>query len=320
MGPEQEPLKGVLVTEEAAKEVAHNDGYYVLLVGSDAREGDVSSRGDVLMLARVDEKARKVTLVSIPRDTMVKIAGAVGPQKINAAYAYGGASSAVYEVSRFAGVNISHYAEIDFNGLIELVDSLGGVWVNVPETVEVSDGTIEAGPQMLNGTQALAFARERHTATGGDFGRARAQRLVAEALMRQMLKAPFTEMPGMIQRLAGCVSTDYTMPELLSLANAMAGGEVVAYSAICPSYAYWQDGVAYVGTMYDEWGQMMKRVDAGLDPNGDDEIPELQNSNTRLGSAENALSPKDYSDLAKENMTTDVVGEVEPEVMSGSQE
>ena len=305
-----------LESELASEEETNNDGFYVMFVGSDAREGEASGRGDVLMLTRVDPVARTVSIVSIPRDTMIHIAGIEEPQKINATYAYGGASTAVHAIAHYAGVPISHYAEIDFGGLERLVDRLGGVWIDVPETVTTGSGTIEAGRQLLNGQQALAYARERHSATGGDFGRARAQRLVVEAIIRQVLDSDPLKMPRLIRDLAACVSTDYSVTGLVKLAYQMLGGELTIYSAVCPSYAFWQDNVSYVGTMYDEWQAMMKRMDAGLDPNGEAaDVPEPQRSDEKLGAAENALSPHDYHELAAQNMTTDVVEEIEPQTV-----
>lgn len=314
MGEEHDALTAALTKteKELADETIANDGFYVLLVGSDAREQETSGRGDVLMLARIDPTNAQVTLVSIPRDTMVSIAGALGTQKINATYAYGGASAAVYELSRFSGVPISHYAEIDFAGLERVVDMLGGVWVDVPEAVSLSHsgGYLAAGEQMLDGATALAYARERYSASGGDFGRAQAQRLIVQAIIRQVMQANPSELPGLIGSLASCVKTDYSVPDLVSLAMQLQGRTMTVYSAVCPSYALWQDGVSYVGTMYDEWRDMMRRVDAGLDPNDTGvEIPEPYASSERLGAALNAESPREYRDLAEGSLTTDAVAE-----------
>ena len=314
MGDESSSLKAALADTTEQAEI-QNDGFYVLIVGSDAREGDTASRGDVLMLARVDPTQGQVTLISIPRDTMVSVAGAEGVQKINASYAFGGASNAVYTVSKFAGVPISHYVEVDFTGMKEVVDKLGGVWVNVPERVSNSkteSGYLEAGEQMLDGETALAFARERYTASGGDFGRAQAQRLIVEAIIKQVLRSNPAEMPSLISSLADSVKTDYSVPDIVGLAFQFLGKKTTIYQAACPSYALWQDGVSYVGTMYDEWRDMMRRVDAGLDPSDTSvAIPEPYASSEKLGAATNAQSPKDYQDLAANAMTTDAVAETD---------
>lgn len=316
---EKDALVTALVEEKEAVKETQNNGFYVLLVGSDAREGDTFSRGDVLMLVRVDPTEHKITLVSIPRDTMVNISGGYGTQKINASYAFGGAPTAIYEVSKFAGVPISHYAEIDFAGLEKVVDLLGGVWVDVPEAIPYADnesGYIEAGHQLLDGKAALAYARNRHDASGGDFGRAQAQRLIVEAIIKQLMRANTFELPKLINALAECVSTDYGVTDVVSLATQFYGNKTVIYQAACPSYAFWQDGIAYVGTMFDEWRDMMKRVDAGLDPNDTSvEIPEPQASSKTLGQAANSAAPKDYKELAANAMTTDAVVEAESETV-----
>ena len=320
MGAEVKELKSALVEEEATQ----NDGFYVLLVGSDAREGDTFSRGDVLMLCRIDPVKRVVSLVSIPRDTMVSVPGAVGVQKINAAYAFGGASSQVYTVSKFAGVPISHYVEVDFEGTEKLIDTLGGVWVDVPEAVSNSHapgGTLQTGRQLLDGKTALAYARERHSASGGDFSRARAQRLIVQAIIRQTMQASPLEMPGLIESMASCVSTDYSIPDIVSLAFKFRGGSITLYSAVTPSYSLWQDGVSYVGTEFAEWQDMMRRVDAGLDPNDTSvAIPEPQASNNELGKAENSEAPKDYEALVEEGLTTDVAGTDDATEIDGGSE
>lgn len=304
-------LKAALAPAASVKE--SDEPFYLLLLGSDAR-GDEASRSDVTMLARIDTASAQVDLVSIPRDTMVDIEGQ-GTQKINAAYTFGGPAGAVETVSEFAGVPISHYAEIHFDELKTLVDMLGGVWVNVPEGFDSGNGgvSLQAGEQLLNGEQALAFARERYNVSGGDFGRAQAQRIIVEAIIKQILAASPVEMPGLIGNLAGCVSTDLTMSDLVPLAQKFQGKNLTMYSAACPSYSYNVDGVSYVCPMFDEWRAMMQRVDAGLDPNDQAAaIPQEQQDNADLGAAPNSPAPRDYADLAANaGLTTD---DVVPEV------
>ncbi len=289
--------------------------FYMLLIGSDAREGDTASRSDVTMLVRVDTANATVDLVSIPRDTMVTLNGST--QKINAAYAEGGAALAVQTVSEFAGVPISHYAEVDFSSLEKLIDDLGGVWVNVPESFSAGNGGMdfEAGEQRLTGEQALAYARERYNVSGGDFGRAQAQRQVVEAIIQQVLSAQPTQLPGLVSQLAASVSTDLSVGDVISLAQDFQGSSSATkvYSAACPSYSMTQDGVSYVCTEFDEWRAMMQRVDAGLDPNDTSaEIPAEQQNNEALGAATNSPAPRDYAELAANaGLTTDDVASVE---------
>lgn len=308
---QKQELMEALVTPAQEEGTAASKAFYMLILGSDAREGDTASRSDVTMLCRVDPENGIVDLVSIPRDTLVEIDG-FGRQKINAAYALGGAAGAVRTVSQFAGVDISHYAEVHFDELEEVVDALGGIWVNVPESFQAGGMSFNAGDQKLNGEQALAFARERHNVSGGDFGRAQAQRIIVQAIVRQVLDTPPAELPGIVGKLASSVSTDYSVADLVALAQSFQGKNLAMYSAACPSYSLSIDGVSYVGTMFGEWRAMMQRIDAGLDPNDMQAvIPAAQEADTRLGAASNSPAPRDYADLAANaGLTT---GDVAPE-------
>ena len=299
-----EVLKGPAKEEESA--------FYMLLLGSDAREGESYSRSDVNMLVRVDPEVGSVCLVSIPRDTMVDIPG-YGTQKINAAYAFNGPVGAITTVSDFAGVDIRHYAEIHFDELIELVDLLGGVEVNVSEPMySWTDGVeIPAGVQTLSGGQALDYARDRHSMAGGDYSRAQAQRQIVEAILTKVTKMSVTELPAFIEEAADCVSTDLSIKDLIGLGLKFNSTGVNVYSSVCPSYSFMQDGVSYTGTMYNEWKTLMQRMDAGLDPEDETAtIPDEQLNNERLGSAENAMSPRDY-DPENAGLTTDDVIKVD---------
>ena len=277
--------------------------FYLLVLGSDAREGDEASRSDVIILTRVDPQNGAITMVSIPRDTMVELSGH-GRQKINAAYAFGGAAGAVDAVSKFAGVPITHYAEIHFQELETLVDTLGGVWVNVPVTNDETGSSntgvrIEAGEQLLNGEQALAFARERYGYVRGDFQRADNQRILAQAIVKKVLDASPLDLPGTIQQLAECVSTDYGLNDIIDLARKFQeAGAVAFYSGLVPSSTTTIDGISYVVTEYPGWTEMMQRVDAGEDPNaastGDDGSAAAQN-------APDATSGSDASNTSTSN-------------------
>lgn len=305
---QKQELMRVLAPSNDGQNAQESSAFYMLILGSDAREGDGASRADVTMLCRIDADTATVDLVSIPRDTMVEIDG-YGTQKINAAYSFGGAAGAVETVSQFAGVDISHYAEVHFEELESVVDELGGIWVNVPEAFQAGNISFDAGEQKLNGEQALAFARERHNVSGGDFGRAQAQRIIVQAIIKQVLNTPPAELPSIVGKLASSVSTDYSVTDLVSLAQTFQGKSLVMYSAVCPSYSLSRDGVSYVATMFDEWRAMMQRVDAGLDPSDTEaSIPEPQTENERLGAASNSPAPRHYAGLAENaGLTTDDV-------------
>ena len=120
---------------ESLTETQSGEPFYMLLLGIDKNEkrvegsygaDDSAYRSDSIMLARIDPTKKKVTLVSIPRDTYVDM-GVNGQEKINAAYSFGGAAYATKVISDFAGVPISHYAEVDMDGMAAVVDAVGGI-------------------------------------------------------------------------------------------------------------------------------------------------------------------------------------------------
>ena len=294
---EREELNEALATPEPAS----TEPFYVLLIGSDARKSDTVSRSDTIMLARVDIDEGVVSLVSVPRDTMIYTeSGYI--DKINSAYLNGPAAT-VRAVSEFAGVDITHYVEVNFTGVKNVVDALGGITVDVPENIDDYKAKlkISAGEQVLDGETALKYARARYAVTGGDFGRARAQRQIVEAIAKKVLETSPLDLPRVIVELAESIETDLFVSDIISYALTLqqnADGLTI-YSATVPSYAYDAGGVSYVATMFDEWRAMMQRMDAGLNPADESAaIPEEQLANERLGSAANSASPRDYEYLA----------------------
>lgn len=266
MDSEQQSELDTVLSESTVQEP-----YYVLLLGSDAREGDTASRSDTMILVRVDANVGKATLVSIPRDTKVEIEGH-GTQKINAAYAFGGPAGAVEAVEKMSGIEISHYAEIHFDELEKAVDQLGGIWVDVPVSSNQTGSShskyqFSAGMQKMSGEQVLVFARERYGYNEGDFQRAENQRIVVQSLADAVLSLPPTDLPGTVQSLANCISTDYSLNELIELAQTFQSAEhYYFYSAMVPSTTQTIDGVSYTITLEDEWANMMQMVDTGQDP------------------------------------------------------
>ena len=111
--------------------------------------------------------------------------------------------------------------EIHFDELETAVDQLGGIWVDVPVSNNQTGAShskyeFNEGLQKMTGEQVLAFARERYGYNEGDFQRAENQRIVVQSLADTVLSLPATELPGAVQSLASCVSTDYDINELIS--------------------------------------------------------------------------------------------------------
>ena len=242
--------------------------YYVLALGSDAQEGDTYSRSDTMMLIRVDLIAGKLTMLSIPRDTRVQIEGH-GMQKINAAYAFGGAGGAVKAVSKLTGARINHVAVVHIDELAGLVDYLGGVTVNVPEAAYDPEHTgidIDSGLQTLDGETAVAWARTRYGYTRGDFQRQEDQRILMEAIMNRMLSLSPRQMPGAIRQIGDLIGTDMRCYNLIPLAARFKLGSPTVYSCSVPSTTQTIEGVSYVIADEAALKSMMKVIDAGGDP------------------------------------------------------
>lgn len=264
-----------------------SDPFYMLLIGADKSEDRDASgefggsyRTDSMILARIDPREKEVTLISIPRDTRVDM-GSYGEQKINAAYAFGGASMAVDTVSDLAGVPISHYAEIDFDGFKAVVDALGGVEVDVPMEIndDMAGGHVDAGLQTLNGDQALILCRSRHTYDDigdGDSIRAANQRMVLSAIMKKVMNSDIATITNTVSTLAEYVTTDYSVTGLVGLAQSMMGIDVEnnVYTAAVPTESVYENDIWWEVLNESEWQKMMDRVKQGLSPTEETQIDE----------------------------------------------
>src|SRR4051812_20409746 len=147
------------------------------------------------MIARFSADRQHAQLVSIPRDSWVDIPGH-GMNKINAAYAFGGPSLLIQTAEQLTDVRIDHYVAIDFQGIIEVTDALGGVDVVVADTTNWGPYTFTAGVNHLDGDQARWYLGQRYGLAGGDFDRVRRQQQYLEAMFSQLFSSdPFTD-PG----------------------------------------------------------------------------------------------------------------------------
>lgn len=183
---------------------------YVLLLGSDARidDPDLGGRTDAIILARIDPNTKKVTLLSIPRDTMVEIPG-YGVSKINAAYTFGGTAGAIDAVERLCNIEIDHCAIVNFEGLSFLIDSIGGIDVYLDERIDnpkAGDVVIEAGQQHINGAQALVMSRDRDYADG-DYTRQQNQRKVIQGILDSITHIEPSRLPQAIEGVSLSLST-----------------------------------------------------------------------------------------------------------------
>jgi polyisoprenyl-teichoic acid--peptidoglycan teichoic acid transferase len=191
----------------------------ILVLGSDAR-GNEPSRSDTIMLMRFDPKDHTVTQLSIPRDTLADVQGH-GETKINEAYFWGQAPLAIATVERFTGVEINHIMIVRFRGFRRLINGIGGITVNVPETVtsEYIGGrvvTFKKGKRVMNGDEALVYSRIRKS--DDDFHRMSRQQQVVQALQTQVARpGNLLDLPTIGSDFMRGVATDLTTNELLAL-------------------------------------------------------------------------------------------------------
>lgn len=245
--------RSIASARQALRPAPANYGYpiNILILGSDKRynENGDTGRSDTLMIMRVDYKKKRVYLISIPRDCRVRIPG-LGSDKINAAYAYGGPRLSIQTVELLTGLEINHYVQIDFRGFKKMVDALGGVDVEVKETINNrSRGYsmyIPKGKHRMNGALALNYVRYRHG--DNDFKRAERQQNFLSALTNNVLRwNSVWKIPRLINILAKNIETDLSMNEMSKLAGFLRGvKENDIESVTIPGRSGMQNGISYV--------------------------------------------------------------------------
>jgi LCP family protein required for cell wall assembly len=188
------------------------------------------ARTDTMLVLRLNPETQSAGMLSIPRDLYVPIPGR-GNGRVNSAYVYGGGDLARQTVEDALAIEIDYYAAIDFIAFTTFVDEIGGVDIDVPRAIndpKYPDHNygydplyIPAGPQHMDGTTALAYARSRHS--DSDFERAARQQQVILALRDQLVdlnRLPhlLVRSPGLYQILADSIDSDLTFEQVVSLA------------------------------------------------------------------------------------------------------
>jgi LCP family protein required for cell wall assembly len=204
-----------------------------LLVGSDTRaapeEGELpDGRSDAIMIVRFAADRQNAQLISIPRDSWVDIPGR-GMNKINASYAFGGPTLLIQTVEQLTQLRIDHYVAIDFDGLIQVTDDLGGVDVVVAETTTNGPYTFEAGTNHLNGDQARWYLGQRYGLPGGDFDRVKRQQQYLQAMFGKLFSSDTfsspTRLDGALRAVTSAVAVDDSLgnADMVQLAYSLRG-------------------------------------------------------------------------------------------------
>ncbi|WP_434688567.1 LCP family protein [Pseudanabaena minima] len=188
-------------------------------------EDNLNGMSDAMLLIRFDPSNKKVSVLSIPRDSRVDIQG-VGKTKINFANYAGGAALSAQTVSQVLGdVPIDRYIRFNVNGFGKLIDALGGVEVYVPKKMKYQDDSqrlyinLNAGQQKLDGSKAIQYMRYRHDDLG-DIGRVQRQQAFFRAFIDQKLKPEaITKLPEILTIVKENIDTNLSVEEVLALAG-----------------------------------------------------------------------------------------------------
>lgn len=205
----------------------------ILLLGVDEQE----KASDAIMVLTIDKTAKKLKLTSLMRDTYVDY-GKDKITKLNYAYHYGGEQLSVKTVNEQFKLDITDYIKVDFNGLVHIIDQIGGIDVDVkPEEVKYVNSYAKniseilktpytpiskSGPQILNGQQATAYCRIRYVGNN-DYQRTERQRTTLTKIMDKLIKSPVSDYPTILNKLAPYASTSLNTLEIVNLASAFAG-------------------------------------------------------------------------------------------------
>jgi LCP family protein required for cell wall assembly len=191
----------------------------ILVAGVDRRDGlthhqqvvlhvghDVSFNSDTLMVVHLSADHRRVTVVSLPRDSWVDIPGH-GMSKINAAYGLGGPKLVVQTVEQATGLTINDYIEVNFLGVVRVVDALGGVDICLPQAIDDSYSGLHlsAGKHYVDGITALAYARDRHSFGTEDLARIQDQQRLLSSLLNEAISGGTLANPVKLSRFLGAV-------------------------------------------------------------------------------------------------------------------
>jgi polyisoprenyl-teichoic acid--peptidoglycan teichoic acid transferase len=200
-----------------SKEAQETGTLNYVLLGSDSRDPDNEGNGrsDTILVVHLNAKRTKAYIVSFPRDMYVDIPG-YGKNKINAAFAFGGAPLAVQTLENLTGVRMDHVVLIDFEGFIRLTEDLRGVTVTNKTAFSAHGFHYPQGTITISGEEALWFVRERKLLPGGDLDRAENQRNVIKAIVEKGLSAKVISDPATFINFVGNVAKHLTVDNGLS--------------------------------------------------------------------------------------------------------
>ncbi|WP_330219337.1 LCP family protein [Paenibacillus xylanivorans] len=209
--------------DKDAPVVEHTDPFSLLLLGIDQRDNE-PSRSDTMIYSVVRPEENKVLLLSIPRDSYTDIVGRDVKSKINSAYAHGEAKMAMDTVEHLLENKVDFYAAINFNGLKDIVDAVGGVELPIKKNIEnklkIHEKLfVEANKPIYSGEEALGYVRYREDS---DFNRTMRHRLFLSAFMNRALEVKnLTKIPEVIQIAGSNFTTNMNSDFIMKFAESL---------------------------------------------------------------------------------------------------
>jgi LCP family protein required for cell wall assembly len=252
--------------------------FTVLLLGSDDDSKFAADQYNTqsMILVRVDPAAKQVTMLSIPRDLWVPIAGQRGIGKIDTAYQTGGVDAAIATVQQTFQVHIDDYVWIGLKGLIKLIDTMGGV--NLVVTNPVMDDFYPAdintsspygyyrvallpGPVHLDGVRALQYVRSRHGDLRGDFARSERQQQLLLALKAQAKHLNIANLPDIASAMNGEVKTSISLQRMRELFSVLDQYDASNVHRVLLDAPYTSEGsAAGQSVVFPNWGLILPLV------------------------------------------------------------
>lgn len=229
-----------------------NNKVVVMIMGVDEREGDVG-RSDTLMIATLDPKKNKAAILSIPRDSRVKIKGH-GFDKINAAYAHGGYQLSQDTVENLLGVQIDHHVIINIQAFKKIIDAIGGIDIDVEKRMYYQDIwdddgglliDLQPGMQHMDGKTAITYVRFRDEE--GDIGRVRRQQHFMQAVMDKLTSPSIIpRLPSIISEITSSIKTDLSLKQMLELVSSLKNAQKNGLQTeMLPGKGAYIDGISY---------------------------------------------------------------------------
>ena len=239
----EDDKKGMLVAKDKAT---------VMIMGVDERADDVG-RSDTLMIATLDSDKNQAALLSVPRDTRVKIKGH-GFDKINAAYAYGGRKLTQETIENLLNTHIDHYIKINVHGFTKIIDALGGIDIDVEKRMYYEDPwdddgglyiDLQPGMQHMDGKTAITYVRYRDEE--GDIGRIKRQQNFMKAVMDKLVSPTIIpKLPAIVSAVSDSVETDMSVSEILSFLGTLQDAKDNGLkSEMLPGKPVYIEGISY---------------------------------------------------------------------------